>query len=165
MDTLEAIRIRRSIRKYETTPVNWADVETIVDAGRLAATGRGVEPWEFVVVTGERRRRELAEICEYGKYIAEAPACIVVLCRDTKYYLEDGAAATQNILVAATALGLGCCWVAGDKKPYAEKIVKLLEAPPEFRLVSLVSVGYPSAEQPPRKSKRALAEVLHREKF
>ncbi|MFH1071009.1 MAG: nitroreductase family protein [Candidatus Glassbacteria bacterium] len=165
MDTLEAIKARRSIRQYESTPVDWRDLEQVVDAGRLAATGRGVEPWEFVVVTDSARRKELAGICDFGKCIAEAPACIVVLCRDTKYYLEDGAAATQNMLVAAAALGLGSCWVAGDKKPYAERIVKLVGAGAGFRLVSLVAVGYASAEQPPRKCKRPLAEVLHREMF
>jgi len=165
MDALEALRGRRSIRSYENNPVKPELIETIVDAGRLAATGRGVEPWEFVVVTDSGMRTKLAEICEYGKFISQAPVCIVVLCKDTKYYLEDGSAATQNMLVAAHALGLGSCWVAGDKKPYADKIIRMLGVPPGFKLICLVSIGYPSADQPPRKSKRPLEEVLHRERF
>ena len=165
MDALEALSGRRSIRSYENNPVKRELIETIVDAGRLAATGRGVEPWEFVVVTDSEMRTKLAEICEYGKFISQAPVCIVVLCKDTKYYLEDGSAATQNMLVAAHSLGLGSCWVAGDKKPYADKIIRLLGAPPGFKLICLVSIGYQSADQPPRKSKRALKKVLHWERF
>jgi len=165
MDALEALRGRRSIRRYEATPVEPELIETIVDAGRLAATGRGVEPWEFVVVTGADMRNKLAGICDYGKFISQAPVCIAVLCQDTKYYLEDGSAATQNMLVAAHALGLGSCWVAGDKKPYADKIARLLGAPPGMKLICLISIGYPAAGQPPRKSKRPLEEVIHREKF
>ena len=165
MDALEALRGRRSIRSYENNPVKRELIETIVDAGRLAATGRGVEPWEFVVVTDSGMRNKLAEICDYGKFISQAPVCIVVLCKDTKYYLEDGSAATQNMLVTAHALGLGSCWVAGDKKHYADKIIRLLGVPPGFKLICLVSIGYTSPNQPPRKSKRPLEEVLHRERF
>lgn len=165
MDAMEALRTRRSIRRYSPEPLGREAVEAVVDAGRLAATGRGVEPWEFVVVTDPVHRRLIAETCEFGRFIAEAGACIVVLCRDTKYYLEDGAAATQNMLVAARALELGSCWVAGDKKPYAEKILKLVEAPESYRLVSLMALGHPAAEQPPRKAKRKLEEVLHWDKF
>ena len=158
MDALEALRGRRSIRSYENNPVKRDLIETIVDAGRLAATGRGVEPWEFLVVTDSGMRTKLAEICDYGKFISQAPVCIVVLCKDTKYYLEDGSAATQNMLVTAHALGLASCWVAGDKKHYADKIIRMLGVPQGF-------IGYPSADQPPRKSKRPLEEVLHWERF
>lgn len=165
MDALQAMRERRSIRKYETTALDRETVEKVVDTGRLAATGRGVEPWEFVVVSDAKMRKTLAEICEYGKFISEAPVCIVVLCRDTKYYLEDGSAATQNMLVAACALGLGSCWVAGDKKAYAAKIVKLVGAPRGYKLISLVALGYPAADQPPQKAKRKLDDVLHWEQF
>ena len=136
-------------------------IEQIVDTGRLAATGRGVEPWEFVVITDSETRKRLAGICDYGKFIDQAPVCIVVLCKDTKYYLEDGSAATQNMLVAAHALGLGSCWVAGDKKHYADKVARMAGAPDGYKLICLISIGYPASDQPPRRSKRPLQEVLH----
>ena len=110
-------------------------------------------------------RGQIAELCDYGKFIAQAPVCVVVLCRDTKYYLEDGSAATQNLMVAAYAQGLGSCWVAGDKKPYAEKIARLVGAPAEYKLVSTVALGYPVESHPPRRGKRSLEDVIHREKF
>ncbi|MCX5671245.1 MAG: nitroreductase family protein [Planctomycetota bacterium] len=78
--------------------------------------------------------------------------------------MEDGSAATQNILVAAHALGLGGCWVAGDKKPYAPKIVQVLGAPPDVRLAALVALGWPEGPLP-NPQKRPLKDVLHWDKF
>ncbi len=161
---LDVLKSRRSHRKFKPDPVSREDLERIVDAGRLAATARNVQPWHFVVVTDPAMRRRIAEITEYGKFIADAPACIVVLCEDTKYFIEDGSAATQNILLAAEALGLGTCWVAGDKKPYASDIVKLLGAPANMKLVAHVAVGR-SAQEASRAAKKPVAEVLHWEKF
>lgn len=161
---LDVIAERRSHRKFTPDPVRREDIETLVDAGRLAATARNVQPWEFVVVTDAAIRKQFAAINDYGKFIADAPVCIVVLCDDTKYYLEDGSAATQNILLAAEALGLGTCWVAGDKKPYADKIVKLVGAPSHMKLICSIAVGY-SAGTSARASKRSVSEVLHWERF
>jgi len=163
MDALTALRTRRSIRRYQNRPVPREALETIVDCGRLAATARGVQPWAFVVVTDPAMRARLAEICEYGKFLAGAPAAIVVLCEDTKYYLEDGCNATQNMLVAATALGLGSCWVAGDKKPYAGEIHRLVGAPDGDKLIAIVAIGYP--DEQPSPSKRPLEDVIHWESF
>jgi nitroreductase len=103
-------------------------------------------------------------LADYGKFIAQSPACIAVFCKDTKYYLEDGCAATQNMLVAATALGVQSCWVAGDKKPYCGAIAELLKVPSGYKLISLVALGY--AETPGKPTpKRDLQEVIHWEKF
>lgn len=160
MDTLEAIKQRRSVRRFRPKPVSRELLAQLVDCGRLAPTAMAKEPWEFVVVTEEQLRKRVADATDYGKFIADAPACIVVFCKNTKYYLEDGCAATENILVAAAALGLGACWVAGDKKSYADKVRRLLGVPESYRLVSLLPVGFP-ADRPARKQKRPLEEVLH----
>jgi len=163
MNAVEAIRTRRSVRQFEATVVDKESLETIVDCGRLAATARNEQPWEFVIITEAAKRRRIADITDHGKFIAEAGACIAVLCADTKYYLEDGAAATQNILIAAHASGLAACWVAGDKKEYCGQILQVLNAPPQYRLVSLVAIG--RAKSVPTPSKRRLEDVLHWETF
>jgi nitroreductase len=163
MDAMTALTTRRSIRHYRPDPVSRSVLTEIINAGRLAPTARNVQPWEFVVVTDVERRRQLADLSEYGKFIAEAPACVVVLSKPTKYYLEDGCAATVNILNAAAALGLGGCWVAGDKKAYADRVVAACGAPPEMKLIALIAIGYAAAPGSP--SKRALDEVLHWEQF
>lgn len=164
MDAIEALRGRRSIRAYEpgkTIPKE--TLETLVDCGRLAATGRNVQPWEFIVITDPAKLRQVADITEYGKFIADCPACIAVVCEDTKYYIEDGAAATQNIMVAAWSLGIGSCWVAGDKKVYADQLRDVLGAPCTHKLLSLIALGY--AAKVPSPKKRPLNEVLHWEQY
>lgn len=164
MDFFKAIEERRSSRKFNGEPVPRAHLEVIADAGRRAPTARNEQPWEFVAVTDPARMKELAGLAENGKFIAAAGACLAVLCRPSKYYLEDGCAATENILLAATALGHQTCWVAGDKKPYAPAVCRLLGAPDGLLLVSLVAIGRaePAGGRAP---KRALNEVLHWEKF
>jgi len=116
-----------------------------------------------VVVTEEESRRKIAQLTDFGRFIAEAPVCVAVFCRDSKYYIEDGSAATMSILLAAHALGLAACWVAGDKKDYAEEVGSLLGAPDGVKLVALIPIGY--SDKAPRPRKRSLEEVLHWEKF
>src|SRR5512137_9503 len=101
MDAILALKTRRSVRSYKPDPVPREIIEDIVDCGRLAASAINIQPWEFVVVTDGALRRRLAEATDHGRFIADSPACVVVLCRDSKYYLEDGSAATENMLLAA----------------------------------------------------------------
>jgi len=163
MDAIECLKTRRSVRQFRRDPVPDEVVADLVDCGRLAPTGRGVQPWDFIVVRDPAVRAQLAAMCEYGKFIADAPVCIIVVCEDTKYYIEDGSAATTCILLAARAHGLGSCWVAGDKKPYANEVCDLLGCPPTHRLVSLIAVGY--TDQCPTPTKRPLESVMHSERF
>jgi nitroreductase len=163
MEAIEALKTRRCVRAYADRKIPRELLEDIIDCARLAPTARNEQPWEFVVITGPERLKSLAMKTDYGRFIAGAPACIAVLCKDTKYYLEDGSSATVSILLAARAHGLGACWVAGDKKAYADPIRQKLGVPDGYKLVSLVPIGYP-AEQP-QKPKRALGEVLHWEEF
>jgi len=163
MQPIELLKTRRSIRAYTPQAVPREIIEDIIDCGRLAPTARNEQPWEFVVVTDKAVRSRIAQAADYGRFIAEAPVCVAVLSRQTKYYLEDGSAATLNILLAAHAHGLGACWVAGDKKPYAARVVQMVGAPEDYRLISLVSIGYPAEK--PETGKRALREMLHWERF
>lgn len=166
METIEAIKTRRSIRQYKDTPIPKHILESIIDAARYAPTARGVEPWEFVVVTDRRCLQEIAALADHGPFIAQAAAAVAVFCIDTKYYLEDGSAATQTIMLAARACGIGSCWVAGDKKPYASDISRLLGVPGTRRLVSMVSLGYPRSDREfSDKEKKPVSGLLHWERF
>jgi nitroreductase len=158
MDPYQTILSRRSIRRYKPDPVPHELVLKVLEAGRLAPTARNEQPWQFVVITDAQRRRELADLTDYGKFIADAPVCIVVLCKPTKYYLEDGSAAITQMMLAATALGLGSCWVAGDKKTYAGHIVQFCAAPAHYKLVALMALGYPA--ETPTPQKRPLDEIV-----
>lgn len=166
MDTLKALKLRRSIREYSDKPLPKEAIERIIDAARFAPTARNVQPWEFVVITDRGLLGKLGSIADNGRFIAKSRCCIAVFCSDTKYYLEDGCAATVNILNAAASLGIGSCWVAGDKKPYCEEISRLLGATASFKLISLVSLGYPvSAKSFFIAEKRNCKEITHWEKF
>jgi nitroreductase len=164
MDAITALITRRSRRQFGSSPVDKDVLEKAVDAARMAPTARNAQPWEFVAVTREDTLRRLGELADHGGFIAQAPACVAVFCRESKYYLEDGCAAVTQLLVAAHALGIESCWVAGDKKEYAPAVLELLGAPKDMRLVALVALGHAvvSAQTP---VKRSLAEVLHWEKF
>jgi nitroreductase len=165
-DFLKFLKIRRSIRSFDKKSIAKNQLERIVDAARFAPTARNLQPWEFVVVTDKEKLSLLAELAENGRFIAQAEACIGVFSIDTKYFLEDGSAATCNILLAATALGIGSCWIAGDKKPYCPQVGVLLNAPSGMRLISLVALGYPLEKNVFKMMpKKELKGILHWERF
>jgi nitroreductase len=164
MDFFDVIKNRKSVREYSEKPVSKDLIQKIVDAGRLAATARNEQPWEFIAMSDKKVLKRICDMCPNGPFIKEASYLIGVFCRDTKYYLEDGSAATQNMLLAIEALGLGGCWVAGDKKDYAENVRQILNAPMGYKLVSMVTVGYPKKQEKPH-PKRGLKEVLHWEGY
>jgi len=164
MDILTAINTRASIREYKAEKIEKSLLEKLIDAGRRAPSARAVEPWEFIAVSDKATLLKLAQMIPNGPFLKDAVSCIVTYCDETKYYLEDGVAATENILLAATSMGLGACWVAGDKKPYASEVSALLRVPSKFKLISLISLGWPK-KNPKQNKNRKLDDVAHWEKF
>jgi len=163
---LDFLRTRRSVRQFADKSIPKDQLEVIVDAARFAPTARNVQPWEFVVVTDRDKLTALAGLAENGRFMAQASAVVAVFCAETKYYLEDGCSATCNILLAATILGIGSCWVAGDKKSYAQEVNDLLGVPVANKLVSLVALGYPQDKNDFKVAdKRELKALLHWDKF
>jgi nitroreductase len=161
MNALEAIGKRRSVRKYTGEPIPGKDLEKIVDAGRLAATGSNGQPWDFVVVTD---RAMVARLKVAAEWMEKAAAIIaVVMDPSSRWWIEDGSAAVENMLIASTALGYGSCWLEGYTLPHEEEFKKLLDVPKEKRLLTLVPIGVPAEE--PTREKRSLQEVLHWERY
>ena len=165
MDETDLIKERKSIRAYNDDEVPEYVIDDVLDCARLAPTARNIQPWLIGAVTDKKLLQELGGLSDTGPFIADAGACFTVFClRDEKYFLEDGCAAVENILLAATTLGLGTCWVAGDKKHYSRIFGNLLSIPTQFKLIALIAVGYENGDLP-RKKKRSLTEVLHWEKY
>jgi nitroreductase len=161
MDALEAIRKRRSVRQYTGDSIPHRDLETIVDAGRLAASGSNHQPWDFIVVT-ERAMIEKLKIA--AQWMDKAGAIIaVVLDPSSRWWLEDGSAAVENMLIAATALGYGSCWLEGYTLPLEDQFKTLLGVPKEKRLLTLVPIGVPV--EWPTKEKKPLQQVIHWERY
>lgn len=163
MNALEAIRKRRSIRKYTGEAIPRKDLEKVVDAGRLAATGSNQQPWDFIVVTDRAMIERLKVAAEWMDKAAAIIA--VVMDPSSRWWVEDGSAAVENMLIASTALGYGSCWLEGYTLPHEEEFKKLLGVPEEKRLLTLVPIGVPVAEPTGEKKKRSLQEVLHWERY
>lgn len=161
MDTLEAIRTRRSVRAYTGQPIPREDLEKIVDAGRLAASGYNRQPWTFVVVT---EREIIQKLTIAAEWMDKAGAVIaVVMDTVSEFWLQDGSAAVQNILVAATALGYGSCWLEGDTTEREGQLKAILHIPPELKLQTLIPLGVPA--ETPHKDKKPLVVVLHWQRY
>jgi len=163
---LEIIRSRRSIRSYESKEVPREVLERLVEAARWAPSGSNLQPWQFVIVTDEERRREVGRWARFlfvkSHHVSEAPA-VIVICGNPRspFYLVDCALAGANILMEATALGLGTCWIGAFNE---ERIKEVLGIPPNLRVVALITVGYP-AENPSPPPRIPLEEVLHWEGY
>ena len=162
-NAIETLQTRRTIRTYTGQPVEKKIIEEIVDCARLAPTAMNDQPWDFIVITDKAKLASIPPMLGHAEYIANAAFAVLVLSRETQYFVEDCSAATENLLIAAAAHGLGSCWVAGTQQAYAPVVAKAFGAPEDRKLIAIVSFGYPA--ESPVIEKRALAEVLHWEKF
>ncbi len=163
INAIEVLKSRRSIRTYTTQQVERGVIEQIVDCARLAPTAMNDQPWDFVVLTGKEDLRRVPSILGHAEFIANAAFAVLVLARPTGCAVEDCCAATENLLIAGAAYGLGCCWVAGAKQAYGPAVAKAFGAPEDRQLIAIVSFGYPAEE--PQVEKRPLTDVLHWEHF
>lgn len=161
MDTLEAIKKRRSIRNYTGAPVPREDLERIIDTGRLAASGSNLQPWDFFVIIDKVITKRLSKAADW---FANAGAMIaVIMDPSSKYWIEDGSAAIENMLIAATALGYGTYWLQGNIRPHDAEFKLQLNIPEHLNLLAIITVGI--ALEWPTKDKKSLEEVLHWETF
>ena len=166
MDVLEAIRNRRSIRKYISKPVEEDKLQKILEAGRWAPSASNKQPWHFVVIKDESMRKKLADIHAYGRFMAESPIVIIVLSdpeKHPRYYIADPHNAVQNMLLAAYSLGLSTCWMGVRDTPYESEFKKLLEVPDRLRIICSVSLGYSNQERD--SSRRSLDEIVSWERY
>jgi len=155
LDIFETIRKRKSVRSYEPKPVPEEVLKQVLDAARLAPSAGNAQPWHFIIVRDEDKRARIAEGCRYGRFLAESPVAIVV-CGDKKasphWYAIDTAIALEHLVLAATALGLGTCWVGAFNQ---EAIREMLKLPQKLDIVALMALGYR------RKKLDLLAKILH----
>lgn len=170
MDTMEAIFKRRSIRKYIAgKKVTREQIEKLLSAAMMAPTARNIQEWEFLVVEEPATLKAIMGVHPYAAALATAPAAIIV-CANTDidagktYWRGDCGAATQNILLAATALGLGTLWMGLECAPErAENIKKLFNLPKNIEPFALLALGYAGEEK--GEVNRFDAKKIHYEKW
>jgi nitroreductase len=173
LDLFEAIRLRRSTRAFTDEEVSDEEVNRLLEAARWAPSAGNIQPWSYVVVRKAETKKRLAEAALDQFFIKEAPVVIVVCADENRsgqgygrrgvflYCIQDAAAATENILLAACALGLGTCWVGAFRE---DEVRVILSVPRGLRPVAIVPIGHP-AEGPCPRYKRSLKEMVHYETF
>ncbi len=150
---MDIINKRRSIRKYENKEIGQDVLEKIVRAGMQAPSAINQQPWHFFVIQEKAKLVGLSNLTVYSKMLASASAC-VLLATDKRYvkastmYSQDMAAATQNVLLEATNLGVGSCWIGiYGRVDRIEKIKDFLKLEDHFEPFALVSLGYPENKE------------------
>jgi len=163
MDLFEAIEKRWSCRSLSAVDVPRQDLEKIMDAGRRAASGLNVQPYHFVAITDKKILERLGEA---QGFIAEASAAIAIVAEPeaSSYWLEDVAAAAENMLLAVTALGYATTWVEGTLARKEQEMKELLDIPAHMRLIILLPIGKPAGSGGQSK-KKPLSELVHWEKW
>lgn len=155
MDTLEAILTRRSVRSFTKDQVSEDDLHDLLRAGMQAPSAKNEQPWHFIVINDPEILKKITEFHPYSQMLLEAPLAILV-CSDRKLetkrasWLQDCSAATENILLAAHAKGLGGVWLGiFPDSDRVSGMQLLLSLPPDVRPVSLVALGYPAVKPEP----------------
>ena len=169
MDLYEAIRSRYSVRKYQDKPVEQDKLDRILEAARLAPSGSNRQPWKFVVVRDAETRKRMAEACNGQAFVGQAPVVIAALGLMPERTMSCGvpgdpvdvAIALEHIALAATAEGLGTCWIGAFNQ---DKVRSVLGVPPEVKVIEVMALGYP-ADEPRPKNRKAIEEIVCYEKY
>jgi len=150
---LRTILNRRSIRRYTDEPVTREQIDTMLDAAMAAPSGNGVRPWVIVVVQDPEQRRRLSQVHRWAHMVAQAPVAFA-MCADpntTAFWVDDCSAATENILLAAQAMGLGAVWIGiHQSEDHQAKVREILGLPPNLAVHCLIAVGHPAEVRPAR---------------
>lgn len=184
MDLFEAIKTRRSVRKFSEKPVEEEKLATVLEAVRMAPSWANGQCWRMVVVKDKTVQQQMSEVSYVESFfapkgyksnpskkaLAEAPL-VIVLCADPSrsgvlweqnYYLVDCGIASQNLMLAARAQGLGTVFVGIYDE---EKVKQLLNIPASIRVVGLFPLGYPLEEKKDGPPRKPLSEICYSEKW
>ncbi len=177
----EWIRTRRSIRKYENKPVEDEKLAQVLESARLAPSGSNTQPWHFIVIKSDSKRRELTQASHNQKWMLTAPifiACVADIRSripenvelnlredspqvELKQIIRDTSIAVEHMVLEAESLGLGTCWVAWFTQ---DQIRPILNIPADKYVLCILTLGY-AAEAPKQRPRKLLEEIIHYEKW
>ena len=168
MDALDLMLARRSIRRFTTQDVSLEDEQKLIDAAFAAPSADNARPWHFVCVRDAKTRRRLKDMHRWTWMLDKAPLVVAVLGNDAEnpWWIEDCSAATENILLEATALGLGAVWCGMREDPdavvgYERTCCDVLGIPlGKWRVLALVGIGHPGETKEPR-TQRQVSKVSY----
>ncbi len=163
MEFFEVIERRASVRAFKKCEVPEEDLMRILDAGRRAPSGYNRQPWEFILV---RHEETLGALGTIQGCIGQASVAIAVVMDEeaSQYWKEDAAAAIENMLLAAVALGYASLWVEGYVLRHEAYGKEVLGVPDDRRLLAILPIGE-AAVEPSQAGKKPLAEILYRDRY
>jgi nitroreductase len=169
MDVMEAIKQRRSIRKYRDRPVEDEKLKRILEAGRLAPSAANRQEWRYIIVRDKETRQNLMKAAKGQPFVGEAPI-VIAACAETDNHVMtcgqlcypiDLAISIDHMTLKAVDEGLGTCWIGAF---YEDEVKKILGVPDDVRVVELLTLGYP-ADIPPPRPRLTVSEIVHYEKW
>ncbi|MCD6108078.1 MAG: nitroreductase [Thermoplasmata archaeon] len=163
MDVRDAIRMRRSIRKYKDKEIEEEKLKLLLEAARLAPSAKNRQNWIFVVVRDKEIKKQLIPACKNQEFVGEASVVIAGVSDPnvSRWYKIDMGIAFEHIALEAVELGLGTCWIGAF---YEEQVKKVLNIPEDLEVVVLITIGYP-AEEPMERPRKRLDEIIRYERF
>ena len=173
------IRARRSVRAYESRPVPASDIRAICEAARLAPSACNSQTWRFIAVT---RSKTISRICNEAmrpvipnRWLAQAPLIIVGCAKldivanrigsritGTEYFQIDMGIAMEHMVLKATELGLGSCWIGWFKE---KQVRELLSIPEKIKVCALLAVGYPKETETKNRSRKPMEKIVFSESW
>jgi len=163
LTVFEAIKNRRSIRKYKDVPVPEEKLARVLEAARIAPSAGNRQEWKFIVVKDKATRDRLVEACRGQTFVGQAGAVIVACATDPsrKWHMVDVAIAVDHMTLAAYEAGLGTCWIGAYEE---DKVKEILGIPSGVKVVVLLPVGVPDIDGVPR-PRKALEEIIACERW
>ena len=169
MDVFEAISKRKSIRNYKTTPVEEQKLEKILEAARIAPSAANRQEWKFIIVKNQKTREKLVNAANGQKFLGEAPVTIVGCSTESERmmpcgqfaYTVDLSIAVSFMILEATELGLGTCWLGAYDE---EAVKKVLDIPNEIRVPAMFTLGY-ADENPGPRPRKDIDEIIALDKY
>ncbi|MBN2010605.1 nitroreductase family protein [candidate division KSB1 bacterium] len=171
----DLVHQRRSIRRYADKPVELDKIRACIEAARVAPSAENVEPWRFIVLNDPAIKQPFCDaafsgVYKFTQWASKAPVIIVVLAKldilanrigkqiqGTNYYLIDIGIAGEHFVLQAAELGLGTCWIGWFNSKKARKFLKI---PASYKVVSLISMGYPDRQPQNEKKRLQLNDIL-----
>ena len=170
---MEIINHRRSIRSYSSKEVETEKIDYVLDAFRKAPSAKNLQPWKLIIVKEKNKKLDLSIACNNQSFIAEAPLIIAVCANEEESYAGMGGymnsfpidigIALEHLILAATEMGLGTCWIGAFK----ENLVKgILGVPKNIRVVALTPIGFPGTNaETPKRGRKSISEIVCYEKY
>lgn len=166
MSILEIIKKRQSVRKYKNEAIPEDVLNRVLEAARLAPSGKNLQPWKFILVGDEALKDKLVPACLGQSFIAEAPVVIAACAYPDQCYAKQGrymkswpidvAIALEHLILQACEEGLGTCWIGAFRE---DEVKEILNIPEEVKVLALTPLGYPN-EKPVSRGRKSLEEII-----